>query len=358
MTLLHRWIVVFLGCWATASDIEQYYLYDDDCLDYHGTNYAAIAGAAAKEFQIIPFCRRDDFEGDETFVPDDRIPLVTFADLHAQNVSSFELYEHSVHLDLIEEYQAFRESRSALASNVSIYLCWQKERFGRYCQYSFYNDLRSFSSSESFDTRVKYTLSQARLNGRGMSCYTHLNCTLHHITRCLDWREICDAIVDCWPNPVDEQFCDQLELNECGPGEYRCFDGQCIPEIFLLDKTQVTDCVDQTDEDALASRRQIPQCHNTGDPSFRCADTKCYDGMYDSTARCPFRMCDNSGCDQFYRAKIDQYLFQLTANKHINPQCWAAMVCLLKLSQLISLVRQSIEPSGNAYVFILERNRS
>ncbi|UJR19304.1 hypothetical protein I4U23_022433, partial [Adineta vaga] len=51
-----------------------------------------------------------------------------------------QLYQWSVHLDLVEEYQAFLENRldiNILTANLTIYNCWIKQKFGRYCQYSF-----------------------------------------------------------------------------------------------------------------------------------------------------------------------------------------------------------------------------
>ena len=70
---------------------------------------------------------------DESFVPDKKISPITFAALHEQNVSSLKLYELSVHLNLFEESEAFRENRTGFAPpNASMSACWMKQRFGRH----------------------------------------------------------------------------------------------------------------------------------------------------------------------------------------------------------------------------------
>lgn len=63
--------------------------------------------------------------------------------------------------------------------------------------------------------------------------------------------------VDCL-NSKDEEFCFELEMNECDPlTEYRCVNGLCISNNFLYDG--ITDCLDKSDE--IASRDV--QCYNS-----------------------------------------------------------------------------------------------
>ena len=63
---------------------------------------------------------------------------------------------------------------------------------------------------------------------------------------CLDWRQICNGIVDC-NDSQDEVSCDLLEFNDCRVDEYRCRSGHCIPLVFAFDKT--LDCADGSDEE-------------------------------------------------------------------------------------------------------------
>lgn len=140
MKLLHRYFLIPLIFWSNLCLNGQYYLYDDDCLDYYATNYSSTSHFIANEHQIIPFCRRDNIEDDRRHVIEKEIPSLTFDELHKRNMSSLQLYELSVHMDLVEEYQAFRENKTAIKTagpNSSIYNCWDKQKFGQYCQYSF-----------------------------------------------------------------------------------------------------------------------------------------------------------------------------------------------------------------------------
>jgi hypothetical protein len=104
------------------------------------------------------------------------------------------------------------------------------------------------SYKKTFDTIVTDVLKAMPSSPSNLNCYEHLNCMRAQFPWCLNWREICDGKVDCWPDPLDEQYCDKLEQNECGPNEYRCRNGQCIPKNFLLDNKYGPDCLDMTDE--------------------------------------------------------------------------------------------------------------
>ena len=65
-----------------------------------------------------------------------------------------------------------------------------------------------------------------------ITCYRHLQCYRGPASSCLDWSEICDGKIDCWNDALDEEYCWQLEVNECDENEYRYMDEQCIPESF------------------------------------------------------------------------------------------------------------------------------
>ena len=45
---------------------------------------------------------------------------------------------------------------------------------------------------------------------------------------------------------LDEDYCEELEFNECEDDEYRCANGMCIPDEYWLDGDY--DCMDWTDE--------------------------------------------------------------------------------------------------------------
>ncbi|CAF0855531.1 unnamed protein product [Adineta steineri] len=76
------------------------------------------------------------------------------------------------------------------------------------------------------------------------TCYTTLtNC--YSGLRCLVWQNICDGKQQCL-NGVDEDYCEEVEYNECEENEYRCGDGSCVSEQYWLDGEY--DCSDQSDE--------------------------------------------------------------------------------------------------------------
>ncbi len=80
-------------------------------------------------------------------------------------------------------------------------------------------------------------------NPTNFTYYTHLKCNRGPFPSCLDWSEICDGKVDCLDGNFDEEHCWQLEINQCKENEYRCLNGQCIPQSFFRDNPYIPDCV-------------------------------------------------------------------------------------------------------------------
>ena len=138
MTMLLTGFIVIVGFfWLSSVCKAAYNMYEGDCLDYHVTgdilNY--LASPSGKQHQIIPFCRRDQVSKDgveET----NGASSVTLFDLYQQNTTIEELYSWSAHLDLIEEYEAYRQDRTQESRSI-FYNCTAKSKFGRFCQYSF-----------------------------------------------------------------------------------------------------------------------------------------------------------------------------------------------------------------------------
>ncbi|CAF3463806.1 unnamed protein product [Rotaria socialis] len=119
-------------------------MYDDDCFDYYTnqdiTEYTlTIEQSYRMEHQIISFCRRPHFQ-EKPLEIDPHISALTFYDLHQKNVTSAQLYSWSAHIDLIEEYEAFRQNFSdhrITGSSMMFYNCSSKNKFGRFWQSSF-----------------------------------------------------------------------------------------------------------------------------------------------------------------------------------------------------------------------------
>ena len=102
------------------------------------------------------------------------------------------------------------------------------------------------------------------------TCYTHLKCDRGSTLSCLDWSEICDGYVDCLNDGVDEQHCWMLEINECDENEHRCYNGQCIPNIFAHDAEEEFECLDRSDGFIM---RYVLESSGLGKPTFTFEDS-------------------------------------------------------------------------------------
>jgi hypothetical protein len=177
--------------------------------------------------------------------------------------------------------------------------------------------------------------------------YSHLNCTRgSNLTWHIDWRNVCNGNVDCWDG-ADEAECWQMEQNVCEADEYRCFNGQCIPEVFFLDNVWDPDCMDGTDEPKSSSGMYPANC-NHGDPSMRCEDTTC---RHWSQILCGVDSgCAHSGSCR--TQQLDAFILPLLtreANLHLNDECWATMLCVIQRPDLrVSLFYFSITRKENA----------
>ncbi|CAF3313636.1 unnamed protein product [Rotaria sp. Silwood2] len=130
------------------------------------------------------------------------------------------------------------------------------------------------------------------------TCYPYLSGCYHGPEpMCLDWREICNGIIDCIGDSfgMDQQYCDELEMNECKEDEYRCHNGaQCLPLGFFRDGWTSKDYLDGIDEDEISINSQVNgdvskldciriltfpceerSCRSTH--SFPCGDEECHE---------------------------------------------------------------------------------
>lgn len=141
---------------------------------------------------------------------------------------------------------------------------------------------------------------------------------------CLDWREVCNSVVDCLDGGVDEENCFLLEINECEDDEYRCHNGLCIPEGLWEDDHSHADCLDRSDEpfdDAL-----IQSCLQ--DPTFECEEHSCRP----SSANFP---CGDGQCvPKLAQCDNGRHLLlmeSVSSQGSLSEHCWSSMVCLNKL---------------------------
>ncbi|CAF5127246.1 unnamed protein product, partial [Rotaria sp. Silwood1] len=112
------------------------------------------------------------------------------------------------------------------------------------CQYS----IDDYDPLQSSLNEIIYQFYSHQYEPTTFTCYVHLQCDRGPTPSCLDWSEICDGKIDCMNGGRDEEYCWQLEINDCENNEYRCNNGQCIPYEFFRDDSLVPDCLDGSDE--------------------------------------------------------------------------------------------------------------
>ncbi|CAF4152073.1 unnamed protein product, partial [Adineta steineri] len=211
---------------------------DPDNIPMNQTNY------------LIPYCRRllsnDDINEIEGSIEN----RYTFKNLSLQGITSEDLLQWSISIDIIEHYSIYLIKNDAKFDNFIFNNCsslW----FSSNCQYTFNLSI----AIESFGDYVVSSFKNRKQYEKKLlihTCYLYLSeCYRGPEPMCLDWREICDGKIDCIEGDfgVDERYCHELEIKECEENEYRCHNGaQCIPLEFYRDGFTSRDCLDGTDE--------------------------------------------------------------------------------------------------------------
>jgi hypothetical protein len=182
------------------------------------------------------------------------VPNFTFIELSNQNITSQQLYLWSAPIDTVEQYEFYLNQLSTSNDHSlgkEVYYNCTLPRFGPMCQYAFDYHHPNHSSLHELIYNFYYNYKYQSTN---FTCYHHLQCDRGLFPTCLDWSEICDGKIDCHDGGLDEEQCWQLEMNECQDNEYRCTNGQCIPQSFYLDDYLTPDCLDESDERRAAFR--------------------------------------------------------------------------------------------------------
>ncbi|CAF1279777.1 unnamed protein product [Adineta ricciae] len=172
----------------------------------------------------------------------------TFAALYEQGVTSEELYFWSASMKLIEDYQEYYNQRSMKLNEIkepsTIFYKCKLPNFGPKCQYS----LDTYRFSHALLSELVYEFYKNKYKATTRTCYTDLKCDRGLSSICLAWYEICDGIVDCFNEGIDEKYCWQLNFNTCNENEYQCKNGQCIPRDFFQDNSyDHIECLDESD---------------------------------------------------------------------------------------------------------------
>ncbi|CAF1353414.1 unnamed protein product [Adineta steineri] len=220
---------------------------------------------------LTPYCRRSLSNDDINEIEGSIKSRYTFKNLSLQGITSEDLLQWSISIDIIEQYSIYLVKNDTKFDKFIFNNCsslW----FGSNCQYTFNLSI----SIESFGDYVNASFKARKQYEKKLlihTCYPYLSgCYRGPEPMCLDWREICDGKIDCIEGDfgVDEKYCHELEVTECNnENEYRCHNGaQCIPLEFYRDGFTSRDCLDGTDE--------VPQflgyINHPDPPGFNCID--------------------------------------------------------------------------------------
>jgi hypothetical protein len=159
---------------------------------------------------------------------------ITYADLQQLNISVNEVLQWSSSIEKADEYAAYLFNNSFFydAENKFLCNCSDPSVFGKFCEYELFFHSQSFHNTITTQFEMKFDdVYMGQVYGN-ILCYTTLTCDYGLL--CLDWRDICNGAQNCM-NGIDEENCDFLEFNECEEDEFRCANGQCIPDEYWMD---------------------------------------------------------------------------------------------------------------------------
>jgi hypothetical protein len=199
-----------------------------DCIySYNGpTFFDSVISLSSTKFrnqpkeQIIPFCLQSAFIDQES-CRTNGIDCSSFEQLRRKDIKSSELILWNAPVTTVDQYESYLRKNNDELRHSCFCNCTDKMYFGEQCQYTFDLIFESFETllSSHFSHLSPITIDEAAMmEDADVTCYKRDPlCN----GGCLDWRQICNGIVDC-ETGYDEAVCDSLEFNECGTDEYRC----------------------------------------------------------------------------------------------------------------------------------------
>ena len=309
--------IYLTGLVSNNSDLQH------DCL-------RAAAPTDHNSSQIISYCM-GEWSSEWKIQENNFDPKFNFSELSKKNISSEQLYHWSAPMDLIEKYQFYLDQlkNSKEKSNLTIsevfYNC-TLPNFGPKCEFML-NDYHSHYLSLNELIHDYYCWNQYYPSL--FTCYMHLECNQGIPPSCLDWSEICDGKVDCL-HGEDEKHCWQLEIHSCNEDEYRCFNGQCIPNEFYRDRDFVYDCLDRSDE----YQRNIIEYLDLNQININCFMPE--PNFSNEDATCAFSPVGvikalTSSCVITRPFLLFATIFSVKPNS-ISDECWTAFKCIIGTS--------------------------
>ena len=257
-------------------------------------------------------------------------PKFTFNDLRKLNITTENLYRWSAPIDLLEQYEEYLIFNHSLLSNVVFYNC-TPPRFGQQCQFEFIS-----APSQHLLTLqeivIDFYSTDSYVPATSLTCYMHLECDRGSKLICLDWTEICDGIVHCLNDQIDEKLCWQLEINECRDDEYRCANGQCISKQFTIGNTNLFECLFELEfiREFISNNYVSLKL-----PMIYFEDRIC-SKLYDTEM-----WYLSSSCHVERRDILNQRIFNSKSNT-VSNICYLATVCTLYSEKINSLICKDI----------------
>ena len=297
-----------------VSNNENNIVIQHDCLHVPATITTEVHGQ-----QIISYCMGEwptkwnieEYSLNEKF---------TFDQLAKLDITGKQLYIWSAPIDIIEDYQFYLNhlstSKELLPKKNQIFYNCTSPTFGPLCQYS----LDSYESSHLSLQGIIYDYYLYPYESTTRTCYNNLVCNSGSDLLCLDWRNICDGQIDCFNNGIDEKNCWELQVNECNYGEYRCTDGQCIPESFLIETNVAFGCLDEPKGEHI---RFTYVSNNQREPTIATEDVRC---LKNGRAELLFL----NTCQISSQNYIIEAIFTIKSNA-TPDDCWYAFRCCFRI---------------------------
>ena len=316
---------IFLHSILAIPHINLYYTdgvqENDNASQHNCLRIVVKLNYATSQNEVVSYCMgelppRFNIEKNDSFSK-----FLTFDDLSKENVTSQQLYLWSAPIDVIERYQFYLNQLTTKTNDSSLggeffYNC-TLPRFGPLCQYELYYHDPHHSSL--YEIIWNYYAIYGHYPNN-LTCYMHLKCNRGLFPACLDWTEVCDGKVDCIDGAFDEEYCWQLEINECKDNEYRCKNGQCIPLSFSDEEANSPHCID------LSDMRQSPLTspilwHPRAIPSPISEDVSCANRY------------SGSSCMSTRKNLLETTMYA-SKDSSASSDCWSAFQCLLNFEDL------------------------
>ena len=293
---------------------------------------------------LTPFCFRPvtiESSDDDDDVKVCHGKRITFEQLKTNNVTINDLFQWNAVIEIIDLYQKYLRFPHLVNDSELYCNCSLLSRFGKSCQYDI--DLEDGQESYSFTDLVLYSgfiLRDNNPRNDDATCFIGLQCQTNLV--CLDWRQICNGIVDCDHGEDEpEELCLQMESNQCHPEkEFRCQNGHCIPISMASSKTEI--CLDRSDRinSIYESSEEYFARTCLNYLSITCDETNygwkkfsCNNGQYISYEDLTSKLSKiGQTCSNDYHLV---YLREIFSTSDPN-ECWKSLICFIGFDYLYS----------------------